>query len=220
MQNSGVILDMDGLMLDTGPFYKRAWQEAVRRLGHELSDETFRSFSGKSDADSEAALLEELGPRFPLSEFQATWPQLWHEEVQARGVPTKPGIPDLLEVLRRHGVPSAVATSSPARRAELALREAGIAEYFSVVVTCEAVSRGKPAPDIFLEAARRLQVPASACVVLEDSDSGAHAAAAAGMRVIVIPDRHEPSRQTRALAAAVHPSAAAALLVLLELLAL
>jgi HAD superfamily hydrolase (TIGR01509 family) len=219
MRNSGVILYMDGLMLDTEPFYQRAWQEAVRRLGHELSDQTFRSFSGISDADSEAALLEQLGPRFPLSEFQATWPELWHEEVQARGVPIKPGIPNLLKILQQHGMPTAVATSSPARRAELALREAGIAEYFSVVVICEAVRRGKPAPDIFLEAARRLQLLASACVVLEDSDSGAHAAAAAGMRVIVIPDRHEPSRQTRALAAAVHPSAEAALPVLLELLA-
>jgi beta-phosphoglucomutase-like phosphatase (HAD superfamily) len=100
------------------------------------------------------------------------------------------------------------------------LREAGIAEYFSVVVTCEAVSRGKPAPDIFLEAAGRLQIPASACVVLEDSDSGARAAAAAGMPVIVIPDRHEPSPRTRELATAVHASAEAALPTLLELLAL
>jgi len=220
MHSRAVILDMDGLMLDTEPFYQRAWQEAVRRLGHELSDETFRSFSGKSDADSEAALFKELGPRFPLSDFQAAWPALWLEEVRARGVPTKPGIPDLLSTLREYGVPTAVATSSPAARAELALREGGIAEYFSVVVTCEAVSRGKPAPDIFLAAARRLEVPAPSCVVLEDSDSGAQAAAAAGMRVIVIPDRREPSRQTRALAAAVHASAEAALPVLLELLAL
>jgi beta-phosphoglucomutase-like phosphatase (HAD superfamily) len=122
MRSHGVILDMDGLMLDTGPFYQRAWQAAVRELGHELSDQTFRSFSGKSDADSEAA---------------------------------------------QRGVPTGVATSSPSARADLALREAGIAEYFSVVVTCEAVARGKPAPDIFLEAARRLQLPASACIVLE-----------------------------------------------------
>lgn len=219
MRSRGVILDMDGLMLDTEPFYKRAWQEAIRRLGHELSDEKFRSFSGKSDTDSEAALLEELGPHFPLSDFQAAWPALWHEEVRARGVPTKPGIPGLLSTLRDYGVPTAVATSSPAARAELALREAGIAEYFSVVVTCEAGSRGKPAPDIFLAAARRLEVPAPACVVLEDSDSGAQAAVAAGMRVIVIPDLHEPSQQTRAIAAAVHASAEEALPVLLELLA-
>jgi HAD superfamily hydrolase (TIGR01509 family) len=220
MGSRGVILDMDGLMLDTEPFYKRAWQEAVRRLGHELSDETFRSFSGRSDADSEAALLEELGPDFPLREFQVTWPEFWYREVRARGVPTKPGIPNLLETLRQHGVPIAVATSSPARRADLALREARIAEYFSVVVTCEEVARGKPAPDLFLEAAHRLRVPAPACVVLEDSDAGAHAAAAAGMRAIVIPDLHEPSRQTRALAAAVPASAEAALPLLLELLAL
>lgn len=101
-------------MLDTEPFYERAWQEAVRGLGYELRDETFRSFSGKSDADSEAALLKELGPRFPLREFQVNWPELWYREVRARGVPTKPGIPNLLATLRRHGVPTAVATSSPA----------------------------------------------------------------------------------------------------------
>jgi HAD superfamily hydrolase (TIGR01509 family) len=214
----GVILDMDGLMLDTGPFYKSAWQEAVRRLGYRLSDEVFRSFSGKSDADSEAALLAELGPRFPLRRFQATWPELWQEEVRASGVPTKPGIPRLLETLRRHQVPTAVATSSPARRTELALRVARIAEFFAAVVTCEAVGRGKPAPDIFLEAARRLELPPSACVVLEDSDSGAQAAAAAGMRVIVIPDRLPPSHQTRALAAAIHADAETAIPVLLEFL--
>lgn len=87
MTSRGVILDMDGLMLDTGPFYKSARQEAVRRLGYRLSDDVFRSFSGKSDADSEAALLAELGPQFPLSRFQATWPELWYQEVQASGVP-------------------------------------------------------------------------------------------------------------------------------------
>jgi HAD superfamily hydrolase (TIGR01509 family) len=211
---------MDGLMLDTEPFYKRAWQRAVEQLGHDLSDETFRSFAGKSDADSEAALLEHLGPSFPLLAFQAIWPALWLEEVRARGIPVKLGIRGLLDTLRRHNVPAGVATSSPAARAELALREAEIADHFSVVVTCEAVSRGKPAPDIFLEAARRLRLPASACVVLEDSDAGARAAVAAGMRVIVIPDRHEPSQHTRSIATAVLGNAEEALPTLLELLVL
>jgi HAD superfamily hydrolase (TIGR01509 family) len=219
LRSRGVILDMDGLLLDTEPCYQGAWQEAVRRLGHELSDELFRSFSGKSDADSEAALLAELGPRFPLARFQAIWPGLFHEEVRSRGVSTKPGIRLLLEALRERRVPMAVATSSPAPRAALALREARVADYFFAVVTCEAARRGKPAPDIYLEAARRLELPAPACVALEDSDTGAHAAAAAGMPVIVIPDRNTPSRQTVALAAAVHVNAEVALPFLLEMLA-
>ena len=87
-------------------------------------------------------------------------------------------------------------------------------------MTCEAVARPKPAPDIFLEAARRLGLPASTCVVLEDSDVGAQAAAAAGMRVILIPDLRSPSDHTRAIAEAVHANAEAALPTLLELLAL
>lgn len=215
----GVILDMDGLMLDTEPLYQRAWQEAVRRLGHELDDATYHSFTGLADADAEAALLAALGPRFPLATFQASWPALWDEEVRARGVAVKPGIPELLEALDRHGLPRAVATSSPAGRAERLLRGTGLAERFHVVVTCEAAPRAKPAPDLFLEAARRLGIAPAGCVVLEDSDAGARAAVAAGMRVLVVPDRRPASAETRALATAVHEDAAAALPELLALLA-
>jgi beta-phosphoglucomutase-like phosphatase (HAD superfamily) len=82
------------------------------------------------------------------------------------------------------------------------------------------VRRAKPAPDIFLEAARRLGLPAAACIVLEDSDSGARAAAAAGMRLVVIPDRRDPAPDTRALATAVHASATEALSTLRTLLGL
>lgn len=117
-------------------------------------------------------------------------------------------------------MPIAVATSSPSHRAELALRAAGLAEYFSIVVACEAVPRAKPAPDIFLEAARRLALPPPACVVLEDSDVGAWAAVTAGMRVIVIPDLRRPSPRTYAIAEAVHESAGAAMPTILEILAL
>ena len=214
-----VILDMDGLMLDTEPLYKRAWQSAVRELGYELADETFHTFSGRTDTDSERALFQELGNRFPLERFQALWRDLWHREARASGIPTKPGIPRLLSALGERRVPVAVATSSPARRTELALRAASLAHHFSVVVTCEDVARAKPAPDIFLEAARRLGLPASVCVVLEDSDVGARAAVAAGMRVIVIPDLKAPAPDVREIAAAVHRSADEALTTLLELLA-
>ena len=209
---------MDGLLLDTEPVYRRAWQAAARRFGYRLDDDGYRALIGMSDADAEVALVDMLGPQFPLAEFQAAWPELWHEEVRERGIVIKPGIRGLLDALQQRGVPVGVATSSPELRAAMALRETGLAKYFSVVVTCEAVSRGKPAPDIFLEAARRLEVPAFACVVLEDSDAGAQGAVAAGMRVLVIPDLHEPSLETKAVATAVLANAEAALPVLLELL--
>jgi HAD superfamily hydrolase (TIGR01509 family) len=218
MNARAVIFDMDGLLLDTEPFYRHAWQEAARRLGHELGDETFRSFSGRSDADAEAALLEALGPSFPLGDFQRSWPGIWHQAAAAREVPVKSGIRELLAELRSRSVPAAVATSSPAARTELALRAARIAEHFAHVVTGESVRRAKPAPDIFLEAARRLGVTASACIVLEDSDTGARAAAAAGMRVVVIPDGRAPAGETLAIATAVHASAGEALPTLRALL--
>ena len=214
-----VIFDMGGLLLDTEPFYLRAWQRAARQLGRKLAEETFRGYSGKSDADAEDALREHFGASFPIDAFRSLWPALWHAEVQERPIAAKTGIGELLEAVRRSGVPTAVATSSPASRTELALRQAGIAEFFSVVVTREAVPRPKPAPDLYLEAARRLGVAPEACVALEDSETGVRAAFAAGMRVIAIPDQREPSQAVRALALAVHESALAAQPTVLELVA-
>jgi HAD superfamily hydrolase (TIGR01509 family) len=218
MRAHAVIFDMDGLMLDTEPLYKRAWERACGDLGFVLSDETFRGCTGRSDAEAMALFRRTFGGGFPIDRFRALWQEFWLEDVRTNGISTKAGIPRLLAALRARRVPRAVATSSPAPRVELALRMGRVAGDFSIVVTCEDVVRAKPAPDLFLEAARRLQLPATSCIVLEDSDAGAQAAVAAGMRVIVIPDLHEPSPNTRAIATAIHATADAALPTLMRIL--
>jgi beta-phosphoglucomutase len=187
MAVAAVILDMDGLMVDTEPLYQVAWQQAASELGYHLDDALYARFVGRPTEDCERILLEEYGSSFPLAVFQGRWPGLWREQVEHCGVQTKPGLLELLTFIEEQCLPAAVATSSAAAYADFTLRQAGLADRFAVVVSGDQVVRGKPAPDIYLEAARRLRVSAADCVALEDSEAGIRAVARAGMIGVLVP---------------------------------
>jgi len=188
-----VVLDMDGLMIDTEPIYKASWQQACAELGFQLADAAHASLLGRPNADCERELGRMFGPRFPLERFQVRWPELWRSLADGRGIPTKAGLDAFLEFVEESNLLRAVATSSERDFTEFSLGRAGITDRFDEIVTGDQVSQGKPAPDIFLEAARQLGVDPTDCVALEDSSAGTLAAAAAGMRTICIPDLSPPS---------------------------
>jgi beta-phosphoglucomutase-like phosphatase (HAD superfamily) len=194
MRISAVVLDMDGLMLDTEPLYKAAWQQASEELGFNLDDLTYSMLIGRPTEDCEAELVGHFGPGFPLPHFRTRWPELWQLSVQDRGIPYKPGLLALLTFLDERCIPSAIATSSDADYTEFSLRNAGLAGRFGLIVTGDQVPQGKPAPDIYIEAARRLGQSPPDCIALEDSDAGVLAASAAGMRTLCIPDLKPPSK--------------------------
>ena len=133
-------------------------------------------------------------------------------------MPHKPGLVTFLEYLHARRVPRAVATSTATAIATDLLERAGVRHHFTVIVGGDQVERGKPAPDIFLAAATRLGSPPDECLVLEDSGPGIRAAAAAGMRPILVPDRSEPAPEVRQLAYAVVGSLADAQSVIEQLL--
>ena len=201
-----VILDMDGLMLDTEPIYRRAWKSAARELGFSLSDDLYEEMVGLTMADSEARLARAFGAAFSLLTFRALASHRWRREVRESGVPRKPGLDELLRALETLSLPSAIATSSDAERARISLGAAGLADRFECVVTGDDVTRGKPAPDLFLEAARRVQVAAESCLAVEDSEAGVLAASRAGMTVLLVPDLVGPSPRAIAASEAVYPS--------------
>jgi beta-phosphoglucomutase-like phosphatase (HAD superfamily) len=179
---------MDGLMLETEPLYKTAWQQACAQLGFTLDDVTYSTFIGRPADESEVALGEHLGPRFPLSKFRARWPELWQACVRDRGIRCKDGLLRLLTFLDERSIPRAVATSSDADYTAFSLRHAGLEGRFEIIVTRDQVTHGKPAPDLYIEAARRLVLDPGECVALEDSDAGVLAATAAGMPTLCVPD--------------------------------
>ena len=197
---TALVFDMDGLMLDTEPIYRASWQRAAAELGWEITDEGYEPFLGRRTEDAEGDLARRFGPTFPIDRFHARWPILWHE-IAAAGLAVKPGVHALLDLADRHGLPLALATST-AR--ELALRTLGYGGFtrdrFRVMVTGDEIAHGKPAPGIYIEAARRLGVPPERCAAFEDSDAGTLSASRAGMIVFQVPDMKAPSAEARAAA--------------------
>jgi HAD superfamily hydrolase (TIGR01509 family) len=191
---------MDGTMLDTEPLYKAAWQRAAADLGFDLDDAFYLGLVGRSIADGEDALSRRFGGSFPLAEFRMRWPVRWRTRVEAEGIPTKPGLLELLTWVDERHIPLAVATSSDRDYAAFSLRRAGLDGRVATLVTGDEVDHGKPAPDIYLEAARRLGVDPSHALAIEDSDAGALAAHRAGMSVLLIPDLKAPSAEATAAA--------------------
>jgi len=197
---AGVVLDMDGLMLDTEPIWRDAWQRAARELGFDLTDAMYVDFIGLPGPACEDLLIRFFSEAFPMDAFRLRRRVHWDAIVEDRGIPHKSGLPEFLDAVDALGLPKAVATSTVTEIARLNLERAGLAGRFPVVVGGEQVTRGKPEPDIYLEAARRLQVPPSACLALEDSNVGIVAASRAGMVSLLIPDILEPSADARAAA--------------------
>ena len=214
-----VVLDMDGLMLDTEPIYKVAWQEASAALGFDLDDAFYATFVGRTNVECERDLLARFGSGFPLDRFRAGWPPRWRAEAATRGITKKTGLIDLLAFLETQDVALAVATSTEANDAAFTLGAAGLGDRFSVIVTGDEVARGKPAPDIYLEAARRLNVEPAQCVALEDSEAGILAASGAGMVALLVPDGSRPSAIAASAAFRVLPTLVEARDTLLGLLA-
>jgi beta-phosphoglucomutase-like phosphatase (HAD superfamily) len=195
MRIDAVVFDMDGLMLDTEPLYKTAWQQALAELGHELDDACYVHFVGRSTEDCENVVAEQLGLSFPLETFRSRWPVLWRDCARAQGIATKAGLRELISYIRNQELPLAVATSSDSSFTDFSLGRADLRGTFDVVVTGDQVAHPKPAPDIYLEAARRLGVNPVHCLALEDSEAGILAASRAGMVSLLVPDMKEPAEE-------------------------
>lgn len=190
----GLIFDCDGTLADTMPLHWRAWQAVIARHGLTFSEERFYSLGGIPSREIVQALSREQGIELdPLAiarEKEDTYLPLIE---QVEPINAIVGI-----VRENHGVrPMAVASGGTHRVIERVLDHLGIRHFFAAVVTSEDVSRQKPAPDIFLEAARRLGVPPAACLAYEDTDLGMQAIRAAGMMAVDVREFVETDRPDR-----------------------
>ena len=188
---AGAIFDMDGLMLDTERPLIPLWAKAGKKYGREIAPETVIRTIGLNASDIRKLCIGELGPEFPYDIFHEDLNKLAAEEFE-RGINLKPGLLDLLNHFTSLKVPLAVATSSRRDSAVWKLRKAGILDFFTEVSGGNEVGHGKPAPDVFLLAAEKLNVLPALCVGFEDSPAGLLAIHAAGMRSVFVKDLIEP----------------------------
>jgi HAD superfamily hydrolase (TIGR01509 family) len=189
-----VIFDMDGLMLDTEKPMIPIWIEAGKIIGWDIKAETAISTIGINGDDIRKLCMNELGVDFPYDKFNQELHRLFNEEFE-KGIAHKPGLIQLLDHLAALEIPLAVATSSRRNSALWKLEKAGILDRFSYITCGDEVERGKPAPDIFLRAAKLLNVSPALCVGFEDSSAGLQALASAGISSVFIKDVVEPPKK-------------------------
>lgn len=199
-----MVFDLDGVLLDSEQVWDDARRDLVRATAGRWTDEATADMMGMSAPEWSRYVAERLGVPLAPDEIDREVVR----RVVARYEDELPALPGAREAVRRmaSAYPLGLATSSNRVVVDAVLAGLGVADAFRATVSSEEVGPGKPAPDVYLEAARRLGRDPLACAAIEDSSNGLRAAAAAGMTVVAVPNPHfPPAPDALALAAVVLP---------------
>lgn len=194
-----VIFDMDGLMIDTERLLVKYWLEAAHYYGYPMKREHILGIRSLAAKHAIPKLQAEIGDDFDYYKVRMLRLKLMNEHIEQYGVDEKPGLGELLDYLKEHQYLTAVATATDPERTQRYLGSLDRLRYFDQIVCASMVENGKPAPDIYIEAAARLQVPPAECMALEDSPNGILSAFRAGMKPVFVPDLTGPDEDTRKL---------------------
>jgi HAD superfamily hydrolase (TIGR01509 family) len=204
-----VVFDMDGVLVDTEHLWDEVREALTAEWGGRYTPEAQEAMMGMSSLEWSRYLHETVGLREPPDVINAEVVRRMLQRYETE-LPVVQGAVDAVRRLHDDGLTLAVASSSNRELIDRVLRRLDLTGLFEATVSSEEVARGKPAPDVYLEAARRLGVQPERCAAVEDSASGIRAAHAAGMRVIAYPNRHyPPTAEVLALADAALASLAA-----------
>jgi HAD superfamily hydrolase (TIGR01509 family) len=189
------IFDMDGLLIDSERIIMQGCIQAAATIGITYTQSEYVELVGRVWADSTRLMTQQLGSE---ENFQHVMQGLnTYLDACNHVFPLKPGAHKLLQFYQSQGIICSVASSSPIPHITHRLSHTGVLDYFSHVTSGQEVSRGKPNPDIYLLALQKLGLQAHECIAFEDSELGAQAAIAAGLRVVVVPDLRQPSDLVR-----------------------
>jgi HAD superfamily hydrolase (TIGR01509 family) len=190
----GAIFDQDGLLFDTEVIFEKSWLKAGEELGLPVTTDLTHRLSGCGKKEL-AAVINEVFPGIDSVALVERAHALAAETQLAMTPELKPGVREMLDFCRTYGIRTVIASSSMHHLVDHNLETTGLKEYFDEIVTGRDVENGKPAPDIFLLAAKRISIPVAECVVFEDAHTGIRAANAAGCCPVLIPDRTAPTAE-------------------------
>ena len=171
-----VIFDLGGLILDTERPSFIAWRRVLADRGYLLSEDQYFQILGHTIEDAEIIFHNAFGPNLPFNEILVQKQIYLDKYTAAHGIAIKPGLFEVLDVLEKLSKRIALASSSGIELVEQRLIDAGVEGRFKTIVTGNDVRNGKPSPDIFLLAAKKIDIAPNLCIVLEDSEAGIQAA--------------------------------------------
>lgn len=197
MATKAVIFDMDGVIFDSERAVYHGWMELADKYHLIDIEKIYMKCIGVNSEMTRQIFIDYYGEDFPYDEYKAEQAKNYHEKYDHGRLPMKPGIKELLISLKKNQYRIAIASSTRSALVEEQINNAGLREYFDVIIGGDMVKKSKPEPDIFLKAAECLGVLPEEAYVIEDSYNGIRAAFAGKMIPIMVPDMLEPDSEIR-----------------------
>lgn len=197
MKTKAVIFDMDGIIFDSEKLVLDCWEKIGEKYQIAGIREVFQKCIGTNKTKTKEIVFEHYGESFDYDTFNKEASDLFHEYEALHGLPMKKGVRELLEYLKEKGVVIGLASSTRLAVVESELKEAGLYDYFQVVMGGDQLQRSKPEPDIYLMTCEKMGVAPCSVFAIEDSYNGIRAAHSAGMLPIMVPDMLPPTEEMR-----------------------
>ena len=188
MGKKAVIFDMDGVIFDTERVYLEIWQSVFEKYGYKMTKELYITVMGTGRKNVIKTFLENFGDDLPIEKMYEEKDNQLFYIIENQGIPLKEGVKELFSMLKEKNYKIALATSAKRERVEKQIKDKWLKESFDAIVCGDDVEKGKPSPDIFLKAAKKIDVEPENCFVVEDTPAGIKAAFSGGMKGIHVED--------------------------------
>ena len=195
MKIKGVIFDLDGLLIDTEKLYQRFWIEAAKQCGYKMTKEQSLQLRSLDKNLAKNLLTEWFGKDFSYQKTKEIRIKLMNDYIEKNGINAKEGAAELASYLKENGYKTAIATATNYERTNYHLKLAGLRDYFENIICASNLEHGKPYPDVYLYACRKLELEPCECLALEDSPNGIKSSYSTGCITVCVPDSGEPENE-------------------------
>lgn len=201
-----VIFDMDGILLDSETICDKTWQMALKDFNLIDNNDTINKCRGTNKTDTILILKQYFGQDFNAENFLTKTSEYFHKIEFEQGIPLMPYAKEILKYLKEKNYRIALASSTRYESVKRQLTNAGIIEYFETITTGDMVTHSKPNPEIYQKAINSLNLKPEECIAIEDSPNGIKSAFAAKLKVIMIPDKIQPTEEIKQMTEKIYPN--------------